>query len=128
MCIRDSDEGHEHVTMVVGDDRVKEFDKLTKKYNGVHYDFKSINVKSAGKRDPKSEDPLERLSASALRKHATKGDYESFHAGTGGYKNSKQMMADVAAGMTRSEESKGEVKDSNRYKRKGSQGNMGVFS
>ena len=95
-----NDEGHEHVTMVVGDDRVKEFDKLTKKYNGVHYDFKSNNVKSAGKRDPKSEDPLERLSASALRKHATKGDYESFHAGTGGYKNSKQMMADVAAGMT----------------------------
>ena len=95
-----NDEGHEHVTMVVGDDRVKEFDKLTKKYNGVHYDFKSINVKSAGKRDPKSEDPLERLSASALRKHATKGDHEAFHAGTGGYKNSKQMMADVAAGMT----------------------------
>ena len=95
-----NDEGHEHVTMVVGDDRVKEFDKLTKKYNGVHYDFKSINVKSAGKRDPKSDDPLERLSASSLRKHATKGDHEAFHAGTGGYKNSKQMMADVAAGMT----------------------------
>ena len=95
-----NDEGHEHVTMVVGDDRVKEFDKLTKKYNGVHYDFKSINVKSAGKRDPKAEDPLERLSASALRKHATKGDHEAFHAGTGGYKNSKQMMADVQAGLT----------------------------
>ena len=95
-----NDEGHEHVTMVVGDDRVKEFDKLTKKYNGVHYDFKSINVKSAGKRDPKSEDPLERLSASSLRKHATKGDHEAFHAGTGGYKNSKQMMADVQAGLT----------------------------
>ena len=95
-----NDDGHEHVTMVVGDDRVKEFDKLTKKYNGVHYDFKSINVKSAGKRDPKSDDPLERLSASSLRKHATKGDHEAFHAGTGGYKNSKQMMADVQAGLT----------------------------
>ena len=95
-----NDEGHEHVTMVVGDDRVKEFDKLTKKYNGVHYDFKSINVKSAGKRDPKSDDPLERLSASSLRKLATKGDHEAFHAGTGGYKNSKQMMADVQAGLT----------------------------
>ena len=95
-----NDEGHEHVTMVVGDDRVKEFDKLTKKYNGVHYDFKSINVKSAGKRDPKSDDPLERLSASSLRKHATSGDHEAFHAGTGGYKNSKQMMADVQAGLT----------------------------
>ena len=95
-----NDEGHEHVTMVVGDDRVKEYDKLTKKYNGVHYDFKSINVKSAGKRDPKSDDPLEALSASSLRKHATSGDHEAFHAGTGGYKNSKQMMADVQAGLT----------------------------
>ena len=95
-----NDEGHEHVTMVVGDDRVKEFDKLTKKYNGVHYDFKSINVKSAGKRDPKSEDPLEKLSASSLRKHAQSGDHESFHAGTGGYKKSKEMMADVQAGLT----------------------------
>ncbi len=83
-----------------GDDRVKEFQKLTDKYNGVHYDFKSINIKSAGARNPKSEDPLEKLSASALRKHATSGDHEAFHAGTGGYKHSKQMMADVAAGMT----------------------------
>ena len=95
-----NDEGHEHVTMVVGDDRVKEFDKLTKKYNGVHYDFKSINVKSAGKRDPKSDDPLEALSASSLRKHATSGDHEAFHAVTGGYYYSKQMMADVQAGLT----------------------------
>ena len=44
------DEGHEHVTMVVGDDRVKEFETLANKYNGVHYDFKSINIKSAGAR------------------------------------------------------------------------------
>ena len=100
-----NDEGHEHVTMVVGDDRVKEFQKLTDKYNGVHYDFKSINIKSAGARDPKSEDPLEKLSASALRKHATSGDHDAFHAGTGGYKHSKQMMADVAAGMTPPEKS-----------------------
>ena len=35
-----------------------------------------------------------------LCKACYKGDHEAFHAGTGGYKNSKQMMADVAAGMT----------------------------
>ena len=61
-----NDEGHKHVTMVVGDDRVKEFDSLTKKYNGVHYDFNTINIKSAGARDPKSEDPIEKLSACLL--------------------------------------------------------------
>ena len=95
------DEGKEHVTMVVGDDRVKEFDKLAHKYNGdgMHYDFKSINVKSAGQRATDSDDPIENLSASAMRKYAKGGDYESFHAGTGGYKDSKKLMGDVITGM-----------------------------
>ena len=61
-----NDEGHKHVTMVVGDDRVKEFDSLTKKYNGVHYDFNTINIKSAGARDPKSKDPIEMAKAMKL--------------------------------------------------------------
>jgi nicotinic acid mononucleotide adenylyltransferase len=94
------DEGHEHVTMVVGDDRVKEFEKLANKYNGLHYDFKSINIKSAGARATDSDDPIENLSASAMRKHAQGGDHDSFHIGTGGYKDSKKLMADVIQGMT----------------------------
>ena len=94
------DEGHEHVTMVVGDDRVKEFEKLTQKYNGKHYDFKSINIKSAGARNDDSDDPIETLSASKMRAHAQGGDHDSFHAGTGGYKKSKEMMQHVLDGMT----------------------------
>jgi len=94
------DEGHEHVTMVVGDDRVKEFETLANKYNGLHYDFKSINIKSAGARATDSDDPIENLSASAMRKHAQGGDHDSFHIGTGGYKDSKKLMADVIQGMT----------------------------
>lgn len=98
-----NDEGHKHVTMVVGDDRVKEFDSLTKKYNGVHYDFNTINIKSAGARDPKSKDPIEKLSASSMRKHASSDDHDSFHAGMPkgiSRKHSQQMMADVKTGMT----------------------------
>ena len=98
-----NDEGKEHVTMVVGDDRVKEFEKITNKYNGIHYDFKTINIKSAGARDPKSEDPVEKLSASGQRKHASGDDYDSFHAGLPkgtSKKYGKQLMADVKAGMT----------------------------
>ena len=94
------DEGHEHVTMVVGDDRVKEFEKLTQKYNGKHYDFKSINIKSAGARADDSDDPIENMSASKMRAHAQGGDHSSFHAGTGGYKKSKEMMQHVLDGMT----------------------------
>jgi len=94
------DEGHEHVTMVVGDDRVKEFENLTQKYNGKHYDFKSINIKSAGARNADSEDEVETLSASKMRAHAQGGDHDSFHKGSGGYKHSKELMADVLKGMT----------------------------
>jgi len=98
-----NDEGKEHVTMVVGDDRVKEFEKITNKYNGIHYDFKSINIKSAGARDPNSDDPVEKLSASGQRKHAQGDDHDSFHAGMPkgtSKKQSKLLMKDVITGMT----------------------------
>jgi len=97
------DEGHQHVTMVVGDDRVKEFEKLTQKYNGVHYDFKSINIKSAGARADDSDDPIENLSASKMRAHAQAGDHDSFHAGMPkgmSRKHSAALMQDVLTGMT----------------------------
>ena len=97
-----NDEGKEHVTMVVGDDRVKEFEKITNKYNGIHYDFKSINIKSAGARDPNSDDPVEKLSASGQRKHASGDDHDNFHAGMPkgtSKKYSKTLMSDVKAGM-----------------------------
>lgn len=97
------DEGHEHVTMVVGDDRVKEFENLANKYNGVHYNFKSINIKSAGARADDSDDPIENLSASKMRAHAQGGDHESFHAGMPkgiSRKHSAQLMQDVLKGMT----------------------------
>ena len=49
--------GYSNVTFVAGSDRVREFDTILKKYNGVKsrhglYDFDSINVASAGERDP----------------------------------------------------------------------------
>jgi hypothetical protein len=98
-----NDEGHEHVTMVVGDDRVKEFEKLLNKYNGNHYNFKSINIKSAGARKDDSDDPIENLSASKMRDHTSKDDHESFHAGMTKHmtpKHSMALMQAVKAGMT----------------------------
>ena len=98
-----NDEGHEHVTMVVGDDRVKEFEKLLNKYNGNHYNFKSINIKSAGARKDDSDDPIENLSASKMRDHTSKDDHESFHAGMTKHmtpKHSLALMQAVKAGMT----------------------------
>ena len=48
------------LSMVVGSDRVSEFRTLLKKYNDVksrhgYYNFDSINIVSAGERDPDAE-------------------------------------------------------------------------
>ena len=47
------------------DKNISDIIKDLGKYNGLHYDFKSINIKSAGARNPDSDDPIEKLSASS---------------------------------------------------------------
>jgi hypothetical protein len=74
------------VILVAGDDRVPEFDKLLNKYNGTSYNFKEIEVVSAGKRaDPDSDDAKDmsaaNMSASVMRKLASQGDLEAFRKG-----------------------------------------------
>lgn len=72
--------GVRHLTMVVGDDRVKDFEKLINQYNGKEYLFKKVNVVSAGKRDDKAEG-VEGMSASKMRAAAMSNDFESFRKG-----------------------------------------------
>lgn len=69
--------GHTHATMVVGDDRVGEFHKLLHAYNGKEYNFKKIEVKSAGHRDPDAEGS-EGMSASKLRGLVKSGKRDEF--------------------------------------------------
>ena len=74
-------EGYLKVVMVVGSDRVMEFDTLLNKYNGVKsrhglYNFKSIKVISAGERDPDA-DGVEGMSASKMRALAKDNDEAS---------------------------------------------------
>jgi len=69
--------GHTHATMVVGDDRVGEFHNLLHKYNGKEYNFKKIEVKSAGHRDPDAEGS-EGMSASKLRGLVAQGKRDEF--------------------------------------------------
>jgi len=77
-------EGYKNITMVVGSDRVNEFDILLNKYNGkegkIFYNFKSIKVISAGDRDPDA-DGAEGMSASKMRKAAADNDFASFMQG-----------------------------------------------
>ena len=73
-------EGYSSVNLVVGGDRVSEFNSLATKYNGKLYNFEDIKVTSAGDRDPDAEG-LEGMSASKLRKPAVEDDFSAFDKG-----------------------------------------------
>jgi len=57
------------IVMVVGSDRVADFDKLLQKQNSIDYAFKTIKVISAGDRDPDGEG-ASGMSASKMREAA----------------------------------------------------------
>ena len=99
-------QGYKSVNIVVGADRLQEFEKLANKYNGNLYSFETINVVSAGERDPDSEG-VEGMSASKLRKHAKDGDFETFSKGIPkalGEKDAKKLYNTVRKNMGLDEE------------------------
>jgi len=73
-------DGYTNVRILGGQDRVKEFEKLTGDYNGKLYNFDNVEVMSAGARDPDSED-VTGMSASKQRKAAAEGDIKAFMKG-----------------------------------------------
>jgi nicotinic acid mononucleotide adenylyltransferase len=72
--------GYSKVILVVGSDRVTEFDKLLKRYNGKDYTFDNIEVVTAGERDPDAEG-VEGMSASKMRAAAASGKFDQFKSG-----------------------------------------------
>ena len=73
-------DGYANVRILGGADRVKEFEKLTNNYNGKLYQFDNLEIKSAGDRDPDSDD-ITGMSASKQRKAAAEGDIKTFMKG-----------------------------------------------
>src|SRR6056300_718674 len=95
--------GYTDVTMVAGSDRVREFENILQKYNGVKsrhglYDFDSIKVVSAGERDPDAEGATG-MSASKMRDAAAKGDLKSFEKGLPKGVDVAGIMKQVRRGM-----------------------------
>ena len=99
--------GYSDVIMVVGSDRVREFENILNKYNDVksrhgYYNFDKINVVSAGERDPDAEGTTG-ISASKMRDAAAKGDVETFKKGLpASYRNPadvERLMSNVRVGM-----------------------------
>lgn len=104
-------EGFRKVVMVVGSDRVIEFDTLLQKYNGKEarhgfYNFAEIKVISAGERDPDAEG-VEGASASKQRAFAKDNDFISFSQGvpsTVSTADARRLFNDVRKGMGLAEE------------------------
>ena len=98
--------GVTHFHMVGGQDRVDEYKTLLNKYNGVKgphglFNFKNIEVLSAGERDPDAEG-VEGMSASKMRELASKGNFKEFRKGVPSKMSdaqAKDMYNDVRKGM-----------------------------
>lgn len=101
------DKKYTNLVMVVGSDRVKEFQSMLDRYNGdenkAHgfYDFDTIKVVSAGERDPDAEG-VSGMSASKMRQSAVEGDFKTFRSGIPSSlndKDTKKMFNDIRKGM-----------------------------
>ncbi|NDB83537.1 MAG: hypothetical protein EB127_12550, partial [Alphaproteobacteria bacterium] len=86
---------YKNLIVVVGSDRVSEFQTLLSKYNGKDYKFDNIEVVSAGERDPDAEG-VTGMSGSKMRAFASANEYEKFKQGV----PSKLSDADAKALFT----------------------------
>ena len=106
--------GYRGVTIVVGQDRLNEFQGLAQKYNGDLYEFEEINVLSAGERDADAEG-LEGMSASKLRKAAMDGNFKEFVKGVPNIGNDEKMnlfkLLQKSMGIKKDDKKKKEVKE-----------------
>ena len=97
--------GYKKLIMVVGSDRVNDFSKLLKQYNNQDkphgfYNFDSIDVVSAGERDPDAEG-VSGMSASKLRAFAVQGKFDEFAKGLPGLndKDAKSLFNEIRKGL-----------------------------
>ena len=75
-----SEEGYKSVNIIVGSDRLGEFESLAMKYNGDLYNFDEIKTISAGPRDDEAEG-VGGVSSSKQRKAVMDDDFAAFKRG-----------------------------------------------
>lgn len=101
-------EGVTDIKIVAGSDRILDFKELLEKYNGgidpktneIGYEFNTIEVVSAGERDPDGDD-VESMSASKLRQLVVEDNFEEFKKGipTKDENLIKDLFEDIKKGM-----------------------------
>ena len=96
------EQGYTDLVMVVGSDRVPEFQKRMDK--ATEY-FDSFEVVSAGARDPDSDDAVSAMSATKAREAALENDIAAFRVATGWDGDmSRQLMDAVQQGLKKAGE------------------------
>jgi len=104
-------EGFKNVVMVVGSDRIREFEIRLNAVNGKKgrhgfFNFRKITVISAGDRDPES-DSVTGMSASKMRAAVSAGDFSKFAQGlpkSVGNAEAKKIYNSIRSGMGLSEQ------------------------
>lgn len=97
---------YDSLVVVVGSDRIPEFKSLLTKYNGKDYTFSSIEIVSAGERDPDAEG-VTGMSGSKMRGFVASDDFNNFKKGVPSKlsdADAKQLFDAVGKGMKLNEE------------------------
>ena len=97
---------YDTLVVVVGSDRIPEFKSLLTKYNGKDYTFSSIEIVSAGERDPDAEG-VTGMSGSKMRGFVASDDFNNFKKGVPSKlsdADAKQLFDAVGKGMKLNEE------------------------
>lgn len=92
---------YKNLVMIAGSDRVPEYKKLLDKYNGNVFNFDTIEVVSAGERDPDA-DSASGMSGTKMREAAKKNDFSLFKKGlphTLTELDGKRLMNEIRHGM-----------------------------
>ena len=92
---------YKNIVMIAGSDRVPEYKKLLDRYNGDLFKYDSIEVVSAGERDPDADNATG-MSGTKMREAAKKADFKLFKKGlpkTITELDGKRLMNEIREGM-----------------------------
>ena len=103
--LKEVNQRFKNVIIVVGEDRIKDLERITSTYNGKDFHYESMKVINAGLRDPDS-DGIEGMSASKMRELAVEGNLTQFREGLPSqlHASAEVIINMIREGMNLSEE------------------------
>ena len=100
-AVKELNKKYKDIIMIAGSDRVAEYKRVLESYNGKEYNYDSIQVISAGERDPDA-DGATGMSATKMRESAKKGNFFNFKKGlphSMTTADARRLMNEIRQGM-----------------------------